>query len=310
MPDGDERPVETVPTRPGDILRYEREAQGLTIADIAARTRIPQRHLESIDASDYSGLPSTTYATGFARAYAKALGIDDVAIVSKVRGELAQSWDRPITPHYEHDDPVRVPSRGIAWVGAIVAGLLILAAALWFGTDLLRRGDSAQAPPAANASPAAGSVDSTPVPPPAPVGGQVTLVANDEVWVRVYDAANTTLLMKTMAAGERFEVPAGTDNPRINTGRPDKLTVLVNGSAVAPLGSGRVAIKDVPISAQSLLARGTPAASTPVTAPTPAPTSAATPRAGTPAGTLPPAFRDLSQPPAFDGPPTNATTPD
>ncbi len=88
MPDGDERPVETVPTRPGDILRYEREAQGLTIADIAARTRIPQRHLESIDASDYSGLPSTTYATGFARAYAKALGDQSTLPLSTGRPRL------------------------------------------------------------------------------------------------------------------------------------------------------------------------------------------------------------------------------
>jgi hypothetical protein len=43
----------------------------------------------------------------------------------------------------------------------------------------------------------------------------------------------------------------------INVGRPDKLQVTVNGSAVPPLGSGRVAIKDVGISAAALAARAT-----------------------------------------------------
>src|SRR3546814_5505043 len=36
-------------TRTGDKLRLAREAAGLTLADVASRTRITQRHLEAID---------------------------------------------------------------------------------------------------------------------------------------------------------------------------------------------------------------------------------------------------------------------
>ncbi len=257
MPEGDNQAA-SLPPRAGEQLRVAREAQGLDLADIAARTRIPQRHLASIEAGNYSGLPSTTYATGFSRAYARAVGIDDVALVNAVRGELAQSWNRPAPVAYEPDDPARVPSAGVVWLGVLAAAPVLIFAGLYFGTNLFRGGV-----PASVASPS-GDVATNAVPVPAPSAapvaatatGQVSLTATDEVWLRVYDAANTTLVMRTLAKGERYDVPQDADRPMINVGRPDKLAVTVNGSTVAPLGSGRVAIKDVPIGAGALMARG------------------------------------------------------
>jgi hypothetical protein len=97
------------------------------------------------------------------------------------------------------------------------------------------------------------------------------LTANDDVWLRVYEADGTpngkTLFENTLKPGDHFDVPADAQNPMINIGRPDKLQVTVNGSAVPALGTGKVAIKDVPISAAALLARATPA---PDATPTPA----------------------------------------
>src|SRR3546814_4859622 len=40
-------------TRTGDKLRLAREAAGLSLADVATRTRITQRHLEAIEKSDF-----------------------------------------------------------------------------------------------------------------------------------------------------------------------------------------------------------------------------------------------------------------
>jgi hypothetical protein len=78
------------PERAGDVLRVALEAQGLTLADVAGRTRVPLRHLEAIDASDYAGLPSPTYAVGFGRAYARAIGADEVRIAQMVRDDVAK----------------------------------------------------------------------------------------------------------------------------------------------------------------------------------------------------------------------------
>jgi cytoskeletal protein RodZ len=252
----------------GERLRQAREAQGLDLAEVAARTRIPQRHLAAIETSDFSQLPSTTYAMGFGRSYARTVGLDEVALARDLRRELDVSYQRrEPKPDLQPHAPPRLPSRGLANGGLIAGGVILLLLAIWFGTSLLRGDDS---PPAQQATaeselgvmpvPAAAPVAATPAP---VVGSQVTLAATDEVWVRVYDAAGKTLMQKTMAAGERYDVPGDANGPMINVGRPDKLTVTINGSSVAPLGSGARPIKDIGISAQALRARdgsGTPAA--------------------------------------------------
>jgi cytoskeletal protein RodZ len=252
----------------GERLRQAREAQGLDLAEVAARTRIPQRHLAAIETSDFSQLPSTTYAMGFGRSYARTVGLDEVALARDLRRELDVSYQRrEPKPDLQPHAPPRLPSRGLANGGLIAGGVILLLLAIWFGTSLLRGDDS---PPAQQAT-AESELGVMPVPAAAPVaaapapvvGSQVTLAATDEVWVRVYDAAGKTLMQKTMAAGERYDVPADANGPMINVGRPDKLTVTINGSSVAPLGSGARPIKDIGISAQALRARdgsGTPAA--------------------------------------------------
>ncbi len=280
MSDGDAQPS-LLPQHAGEQLRAAREAQKLDLAEIAARTRIPQRHLEAIEAGNYSALPSTTYATGFARAYAKAVGIDDVALVNQVRGELARTWDRPAPVPYEIDDPARAPTPGIVWIGVLVALIAVIFAGLFFGTNLFRGGSSGGDEPAAVSTPIGESAATLPVPPPTAAvgGGQVSLTASDTVWIRVYDAAGTTIVERTLAKGERYDVPPDANGPMINTGRPDLLAVTVNGSAVPPLATGVVSIKDVPISADALLTRGATPASTPTATPTGAAATSATPRA-------------------------------
>lgn len=259
----------------GERLRVAREQAGLSLADVASRTRVPLRHLEAVERGDYETLPSQTYAIGFARAFARTVGIDEVETAAAVRAELAQH-SRPIVGYapYEMPDPARVPSRRLAILGAGVALALLILAALWFGTDLLRgRDDGAETGPA----PAATTVAAIPAPtatPTAVSGGQVRLTANDEVWLRVYDADNKTLFLGTMKPGDHFDVPQDAKEPMINVGRPEKLAVTLNGAAVPPLGSGDHAIKDVKVSGAAMAARlaGAPA---PTASPSAAPSSTA-----------------------------------
>ena len=56
-------------------MRVAREEKGLTLEDVAAQTRIPRRHLESLENSDWERLPAPTYTTGFAKSYATAVGL-------------------------------------------------------------------------------------------------------------------------------------------------------------------------------------------------------------------------------------------
>lgn len=244
------------PASAGETLRAAREAQGLSLADIVARTRIPTRHLEAIEIGDYESLPSSTYAVGFAKGYARAVGADEVAIAAQVRDDVGRMSRAAHYVPYETADPSRVPSRGIAIFGLGIALAVVILAALWFGTGLFRGGPATEAPVIADSG-TTEPVAPKPavVPAPTPTGGQVILAATDEVWLRVYDADNKTLYIGTMKPGERFEVPAGARDPMINVGRPDKLQVTLNGAAMPPLGTGERPIKDVKVSGEAVSAR-------------------------------------------------------
>lgn len=268
------------PERAGDRLRAARDARGLTLAEIAQRTRVPLRHLSAIEEGNYAALPSPTYAVGFARAYARAVALDEVAMAQEVRGELRHVERPPEYAPYETADPARVPSRGVAAIGLGLAIAILILVGLWYGTDLFRGGDGSgpvttTAVPAA-AAPATMATATAPTAAAAP--RQVTLTAGEnEVWMRVYDADNATLYLGTLAPGASFDVPPAANRPMINVGRPDELIVKVDGQAVPPLGDGRRAIKDVPVDAASIAARLS-GATTVAATPAPSGTSAA-PRA-------------------------------
>jgi cytoskeletal protein RodZ len=267
MTDG-ERDEPLIPRKAGERLRAARQALGLSLDDLAQRTRIPLRHLEALENASYEGLPSPTYAVGFARAYARVVGEDEVRIANDVRADTAAIVRR--TPEYQPyvtADPSRIPSRALVIVASGVALAIVILASLWFGAGWRHHDENAPSAPAPSPVTAA-------VPPPvraAPTGGQVILTASDDVWLRVYDKANKTLFLGVMKPGQSYTVPGDADHPEINVGRPDKLKVTLNGSAIPPLGDGKRPIKDVAVDGASVAAR---------LAAAPAPAASSTPAAG------------------------------
>jgi cytoskeletal protein RodZ len=312
------------PKTVGDKLREAREGLGLTLADIANKTRVPMRHLEAIENNRMEGMASPAYAIGFTKTYARAVGLDEKAIAA----ELRLSPQMPLSPRigfeeYEPADPRRVPSSGIATIAAIIAVLLVVGVGIWYGTGLLR--GNGEEPTALATPDASASIAAAPAATPAPAtGGQVVLTATDAVWLRIYDATGKTLIEKTMQPGEQYSLPGDANNPMINIGRPDKVQVTINGSAVPPLGDGKHAIKDVAISAAALQARATAtataaapgaapaaaagAAAPPVAKPTPAATATPTARK-TPSGDVPVFFRPAGDKPAATATPKAKPTP-
>ena len=240
----------------GEQLKAERERLGLSLADLAAKTRVPIRHLESIEKSDFGALPGSTYTLGFARSYARAVEMDPAKASSDLRAELAQGghegYQAPLQ-NYEPADPARVPSRTLAWTAAAIGVLLVAAYFVWRSMTLGGGGDVSMPVPAAEkaASAAATPADA------AIAGGDVVLTATDNVWVKIYDAENKRLYEKEMVKGDSFTVPKDANKPMIVTGRPQVLTVTVGGKEVPALGPADRTVADLEISAQALLARAT-----------------------------------------------------
>lgn len=243
----------------GERLRAARLEAGLELSDIAGRTRVPLRHLEAIERGDYGALPATTYATGFTRAYARTLDMDEVAIVHDLRGELQHVAETPEYQPYEAADPARVPPRWLAW-GGVVAALVVVALFGWWYSNRTASPAPEQVAqaPVAEAAPAANAAAAAPQAAAAPPTGTVVLTATQPVWLRIYDAADKRLFEKEMAQGERYEVPADANQPMILTGRPDALQVTVGGQPVPALGDGKRSISGVVLTAAALAARNAP----------------------------------------------------
>jgi cytoskeletal protein RodZ len=94
----DEELVEADVPTVGERLRAAREEKKLSLEDVAAQTRIPQRHLEAIEAADWEKLPAPTYTVGFAKNYAAVVGLDRAEIGEQLRVEWAVSGLRPSAP--------------------------------------------------------------------------------------------------------------------------------------------------------------------------------------------------------------------
>lgn len=266
----------------GQRLKTAREAAGLELAQVAAETRIPHRHLAAIEDGDFHRLPSRTYAIGFTRTYARLLDLDEKEMLDQVRAELAKGDpDREAkAAKFEPGDPARVPSRGLAWLSA-AAVVLLLVGGFSFYRSYFAPGmgpaplaeDRPQV--AASANRGAPQAQRTA---PAPSGPVVFTSEMDDTWVKFYDAGGERLYEAQMAKGQTFTVPADAEGPQIWTGRPYALAITIGGRSVPKLSEEDEIVRDVPVTAEALLARQSDDPSrAPATRPTTTPATAVPP---------------------------------
>ena len=255
----------------GEQLKAARTERGLTLNEVAAQTRIPIRHLEALETSDFGALPGSTYSLGFTKSYARFVGLDANVLANELRTELAQSGHAgfvPATPDYEPADPARVPPRWLAWTAAALFLLGLIGYAVWrsyaLSPDLVENVANSAAKETNAPKQAVAPADKSAAPSPS---GAVVIAATDTVWVKIYDAENKRIFESEMKAGDKFTVPADANNPMIVTGRPQALEVSVGGQAVPPLGEADRTIADVGVSAAALLARAPQQASQATDAP-------------------------------------------
>jgi cytoskeleton protein RodZ len=79
-------------------LRAAREAQGLTIYQVADVTKIRTDHLRALEEGRYQAFAAPVYVRGFVRTYARVLRLDPEATLAALELELRQDpkfQDRP-----------------------------------------------------------------------------------------------------------------------------------------------------------------------------------------------------------------------
>ncbi len=121
---GEESP-ETEEAGLGTVLRVAREERGLTYAQIFRVTRVQAYILEALENEQWDRLPSPVFVTGFIRAYARALGLDEDRVVMLYQ-ETAPSEKAPARI------PVRRAPRSKKTLWLIAAAFLLIIGMVYY----------------------------------------------------------------------------------------------------------------------------------------------------------------------------------
>lgn len=300
----DEEAVATAMPTVGEQLRAARKKKKLSLEDIAAQTRIPLRHLKSLEESDWANLPAPTYSVGFAKSFAAAVDLDRTQIGEQLRAEMGDVRMVPATPAevFEPADPARAMPKWLV-IGAIVAVVLLVLLFRWLGNRDLYGAEDAQPANQVVAAP----VQAPAAAPPSIAAGPVVLSALEPVWISVYDKAGTSYFSGMLNPGTNFTVPPSATAPLLKTGKPEALKVMV-GTAVAPsIGVPGKMVSDVSLLPADLMRAGAAPAAAPPPAPAPPPRRASPPvrRRTSPPPTAAPAPAPAPPPPPPEVPAAN-----
>lgn len=251
------------PSSVGEQLAAERVRQQLELADVAARTRIPLRHLEAIETGRHDRLPALPYSAGFVKTYANLLGLDGQAMSRAFRAQMGDAQRAHFEPEaYEPVDPNRVPTRLLTMVALGVALLLgVVYLLLRFendSSDLARlAADTVQdaRPVPVKAAPAPVPVSAEPAIPTGPI----SVAASSDVWIKISERdGGKTYFMNVLAGGQSFTLPEDAIDPILRTGLPQALKVLIGATVLPPVGEPDRLVRDYSLKRDALVALAMP----------------------------------------------------
>jgi cytoskeleton protein RodZ len=120
----------------GSGLKTAREAHGITLRQIADRTKLSMGALEALERDDISKLPGGIFSRAFVRAYAGEVGLDPEQTVRAFIEQHPHDWvtaGSPMVSRHEDDDAPDMGRRRRVTLAVIViivvaalAGLLLV----------------------------------------------------------------------------------------------------------------------------------------------------------------------------------------
>lgn len=259
-------------TLPGQRLRAEREARGMSEADVAGELNLTISYLKALEADDYERLPEATFIRGYIRNYARLLGVPSE--------ELTHTFDEVMEDEASdereqyREDVVRPRRRRSGMLGLMAVGVVLLAGIIYLLVGGSDESDPDVAEPAAevNESPSSAlapdqsasdrdavAEPATGLEPEADISGQTGAGAataveeaaeetaepretvtdsliisfNESCWVEVTNEAGETVFAGQKQADERLSLEA-VGPLRIKLGNAAAVSLItVNGDVVS-----------------------------------------------------------------------------
>ncbi len=218
----------------GQILREAREAQNITLEDVAMRLRLMHRQVEAMETDDFESLGQPVFARGFVRNYARLMGLQPETLLARMEGAPAEPT--PIAPV---EPPM--PSFWLTspWLILFLLGVLVVVAVpislyWWLNSDAEETQHAVipmkqESPPAPAVTPvvpdpvdaaaetpaapelvvateAAVEADVPPVAASPASRSQLHLEFGEESWVEIKDASGRTLHRQLNSAGSSANI--------------------------------------------------------------------------------------------------------
>lgn len=174
----------------GEFFRQVRETKGLTVDEVASKTRIRTDFVKALEEGNFAKLPDQVFARGFVRSYARSLGLDEEDAIHRFIQSAGAFYEKQgererLRQRQVEEERRRKANRkavGIAIAVAIVTLIFLLSREQ--SSTLVRRSGSDAPPPSKKSAPFAKDVrepaprQELELPPPiAPVAKQVEPMA-------------------------------------------------------------------------------------------------------------------------------------
>ena len=234
----------------GTTLRAARERRNLTLAQLAATTKIPVALLHALEDNAYEKVPSGIFVRGFIRAYAREVGLDPEEMIQQFLAETqppsppaaavgsnGQETIDDIDDRLQIDSPLAASRPG--WGYALIVAALVVGLISFNRTERAERVSSEPAAPSqstASLPDRSGTAQAAEMKAVATTGGTVRfdIEAQGPCWVKAV-VDGKTVIARLMQAGERESLDLNHDVV-LRVGDPAAFTYFINGRPGRALG--------------------------------------------------------------------------
>ena len=223
----------------GDALADARRQAGLTVTQVADRTRIRETILRGIEQDDFSDCGGDFYARGHIRSIASVVGIDPVPLIREYDEAHGAPEAMRAADVFEPSKPLRIKERrSLNWSVAMILALLVI---VGYGAYHIVSSSSSSHGKAAAAALAAPTRHPTPKPSsPSPTPTRtsndviIKLTAVEDCWVFLTsDQGNNTIYSGVVPAGST-QTWKETKAVSLRLGNPAGVVLTVNGKKQSP----------------------------------------------------------------------------
>ena len=218
-------------------LRLARERLGLSLRDVADRTRIRVAILDAIENQDIERLPPAIFTRGFVKAYAREVGLDPRTTAADYAALV-----EPSTAPSDHVRQIRPTDVGLPdrlserERSSLVTAALIVAAGLVFVlvNQWTPSPPSADNDASATAVATTGETGATRPEVPRTPNMRIDLAPRGPCWIEA-TADGDLVIYKLLDAGDRYAIE-GYEDLVLKVGDPSALAYSINGTRGRPLG--------------------------------------------------------------------------